>query len=313
MLYFFNIQTVIIHFRNHLYSKTIPCCIVLQFLISFTVLGQKDSIDLSYKTKKVLIHSSIAGTWAISEVALYPLWYKAYNTGDFHFFDDSKEWLHMDKVGHAYTNYQLTSGLYQLYRYNKFPKGKALALSTAVGLGFQSSLEIFDGFSEGWGFSWNDMLFNTAGCLFFSGQDYFFAKQIIHPKFSFFPTQLAQIRPQLLGSNIPEQVFKDYNGQTYWLSFSSSNVIPQFPKWLAFSFGYGIMNKIDASQNTYFHNGNTYRAYRQWYLSMDIQPNEIRCKRKWIKKSLLIFNYLKIPFPSIAYSRGKMHFYPFYF
>jgi hypothetical protein len=40
----------------------------------------------------------------------------------------------------------------------------------------------------------------------------------ITPKFSFHTTQYAQYRPNVLGSSLAEQILKDYNGQTYWLS-----------------------------------------------------------------------------------------------
>ena len=48
-----------------------------------------------------------SAVYAIGNVGLYNLWYKGYNTGKFHFFDDNKEWLYMDKLGHSTISYYL--------------------------------------------------------------------------------------------------------------------------------------------------------------------------------------------------------------
>jgi hypothetical protein len=42
---------------------------------------------------------------------LYVAWYSQYDQESFHFFDDSKEWLQMDKVGHSATAYQISPNL----------------------------------------------------------------------------------------------------------------------------------------------------------------------------------------------------------
>ena len=51
----------------------------------------------------------------------------------------------------------------------------------------------------------------------------------IYPKFSFHRTDYAPLRPDVLGDGLAEEIFKDYNGQTYWLSFDMDKFI-KFPK-----------------------------------------------------------------------------------
>jgi hypothetical protein len=57
-----------------------------------------------------------------------------------------------------------------------------------------------------------------------------------HTKIFFIP-QYAQYRPNVLGSSLAEQILKDYNGQTYWLSvnlhsFYKGSKIPNGLIWL---------------------------------------------------------------------------------
>jgi hypothetical protein len=62
---------------------------------------------------------------------------------------------------------------------------------------------------------YNCKCFGTA---LFVSQELLWKEQRITPKFSFHTTQYAQYRPNVLGSSLAEQMLKDYNGQTYWLS-----------------------------------------------------------------------------------------------
>jgi hypothetical protein len=66
-------------------------------------------------------------------------------------------------------------------------------------------------------------------------------EQRITPKFSFHTTQYAQYRPNVLGSSLAEQMLKDYNGQTYWLSVNLHSFYKgsKIPKWLNLAIGYG--------------------------------------------------------------------------
>jgi hypothetical protein len=53
-----------------------------------------------------------------------------------------------------------------------------------------------------------------------------------HTKIFFSYHAYAQYRPNVLGSSLAEQMLKDYNGQTYWLSIYTPSIKAQNPKWL---------------------------------------------------------------------------------
>lgn len=148
------------------------------------------------------------------------------------------------------------------------------------------------------------------GAGLFLGQDLWWKEQRILPKFSFSPSPYAKYRPNVLGSNFAEQLLKDYNGQTYWLSFSPGKFgLEKFPKWLCFSFGYSVDQKLVGHEETYLD----FHSKREYLFSLDIDFSAIPVKNPFLKTVLKQLNYLKIPFPALNFSRDGIQFRPFYF
>lgn len=262
--------------------------------------------------KKRIIGSSVSiGTIYIgSIISLQQVWYKDSFQKDFHLFNDGKNWLQMDKAGHVFTGYHLSSLLSGNFYWNGIETNKSNLIGSAIGLSYLTSLEIMDGFSKDWGFSWWDMVSNIGGSALFVGQEFAFSKQIFVPKFSFRTTKYASIRPEVLGSNFPEQLLKDYNGQTYWLSFSPGNLgIKSFPKWLCLSFGYSIDEKLVGNTEAF----QNYNAKREFLFSLDVDLNELKVKNQFLKKVLKQVNLIKIPFPAVYIKDSKFGLSPLYF
>ena len=262
----------------------------------------------------------VSGTQAYVEIgsfaALYPVWYAQNASSDFHFFNDFGNWGNVDKYGHAYSAYQLSKLSSDSYHWSGLSSKKSAAIGSVIGLGYQTTLEIFDGFSDGYGFSWGDMLFNSLGSGIYLTQQLIWSEQKFIPKFSYHSTKYAAFRPETLGANHAERFLKDYNGQTYWLSFSPNHLINSkfCPKWLCLSIGYGIDARIIGDQTSYISsNGITYHSQQQYYLSMDIDLKNLPIKNKKVKKVISAFNYLKIPAPTILFQKNKVRFLPIYF
>lgn len=265
----------------------------------------------STNNKRVLGSSiAIGSIYAGSIIALQQVWYKESYQNDFHFFNDGKNWLQMDKAGHIFTGYHLSSILSGNYRWSGVKRNNSNFIGSAVGLSYLSTLEFMDGFSKEWGFSLWDITSNVAGAALFVGQEFAFSKQIFIPKFSFHTTNYALIRPQVLGSNFAEQLLKDYNGQTYWLSFSPGNLgLKSFPKWLCLSLGYSVDEKLVGSSEVFAN----FHAKREFLFSMDIDLNELNVKNVFWKKVLKQVNLIKIPFPTLYIKGSKFGVSPIYF
>lgn len=188
---------------------------------------------------------------------------------------------------------------------------KAVITGTLIGFGYQTTIELFDGFSTNWGFSWSDMAANAVGGGLFLVQDLFWAEQRIIPKFSYHPTPYAAYRPSILGSNFQERILKDYNGQTYWISFSPGQIqrFNSIPKWVCLSFGYSIDQKLVGDLENYLG----FQAQREWLFSLDIDFSQLKTSKKWVNTLLKQLNYIKFPFPTLSLKNGKIYGYGIYF
>lgn len=145
----------------------------------------------------------------------------------------------------------------------------------------------------------------------------FWNEQRIVPKFSFHTTQYASIRPNVLGNSLSQQILKDYNGQTYWLSVNVHSFFKdsKIPKWLNVALGYGADGMITGKSETndVFLYSETKRT-RQFYFTLDADLTKIETKSHFLKSIFLIFNSIKIPAPTIEInSLGGVKLHHLYF
>lgn len=251
-----------------------------------------------------------------SLIYLNQAWYQEYNTSKFHTFNDNKEWLQMDKFGHTLTNYQIGRIMMDAMDWAGYSKKNQLLIGGLSGLAYMSAIEIMDGYSQGWGFSWGDMGANALGAGLAVGQKALWNEQRIQLKFSYYSSPYAKYRPNLLGESLATQILKDYNGQTYWLSINPSSFMKKetkFPKWLNIAVGYGANGMLGAFYNNVViedETGNvtSFNRYRQGYLSLDVDLTRIKTKSKILKSLFYGLNIIKIPFPNLELSEGKMKF-----
>lgn len=259
----------------------------------------------------------ILGESVVYAGTLYSLsraWYNNPLT-NFHFFNDNREWLQIDKVGHLVTAYQIARVSAQAYRWAGLSDRKAALYAGLTGVIFQTPIEILDGFSPEYGFSVGDMIANVAGPALYTGQYLAWGELRIQPKFSFHYTPLAKERRDLLGSNWHDRWLKDYNGQAYWLSVNPSAFAgrdAKFPRWLNVAVGYGIHDMVSAETAGSIERG--FRPYRQYYLSLDVDFTRIKTRNKTLKTVFFLLNTLKMPAPTLEYNgRNGFRFHTLYY
>jgi hypothetical protein len=266
-----------------------------------TTLNAKEN----YSLRKKLVYIGGASIYTGTMVGLYSMWYKDYPMNGFHFINDNHEWLQMDKLGHATTSYHVGRLGYEAFKWSGASEKTALWVGGFSGSIFLTTIETLDGFSAEWGASPGDLIANTSGSVLFIGQQLLWNEQRIMLKTSFHTTSFAQYRPDLLGSNLPQRLIKDYNGQTYWLSCNIASFLPPkslFPKWLNIAFGYGAEGMTGSNSNSIIYKGNTipsFNRYRQYYLSLDIETSRIKPKNRFLKFVLKGISFIKIPFPTL--------------
>lgn len=291
---------------------------MLQFSFAQNSLDRflKPSESLNFKKKNTLFISEAAlGTVAL--VGLNQLWYADYPRSNFHFINDNREWLQMDKVGHFYSTYHIGRLGAEMLEWSGATKKQQLIYGSSLGFVFLTIVEVFDGFSTEWGASPGDMIANASGTALYVSQELLWKEQRITPKFSFHSTKYATLRPAVLGSNLPENILKDYNGQTYWLSFNLYSFFKdsKIPKWLNLAFGYGAEGMVSGnSGNTTIVNDVNTQKTRQFYLSLDVDLTKIETKSHLLKTFFSVFNSLKIPAPTLEYApRESFKGHVFYF
>lgn len=277
-----------------------------------TAIPHSEMIRSTFSKKRTIaVSSSIGAVWAGSIIGLSQIWYDDKNKTSWHVFDDSREWLQMDKVGHFYTANKISNLTYDLYRWSGLKNKTASLIGFGVGFGYQLTFECLDAVGKKWGFSWSDVGANTLGSSMFLAQQLAWKEQRLLVKFSYSPSPYAKYRPQVLGETFSERLLKDYNGQTYWLSVSPGSFLKssKFPEWLCFSLGYSVDAKLHGDKNVYstIYDGSsmTFTAQRQFLLSLDIDFSKIPVKKKWLRAILKQFNYLKIPFPTLILTGNK--------
>lgn len=272
-----------------------------------------DSLNVPRRNTVIITESSLA---TISLVGLNQLWYADYPQSNFHTINDSGEWLQMDKFGHVFSSYQVGRVGADLLAWSGVSERDQLIYGSTLGFAYLGVVEVFDGFSEEWGFSWTDILANAAGTSLYVGQQLLWKEQRITLKYSFHQTHYAVQNPDKLGDGWTEEFLKDYNGQTYWLSVNLHSFFKEseVPKWLNVAFGYGAEGMLTGENESVNNNLITQDRRRQFYFSLDVDLSRIQTKSHFLKTIFSIFNVLKVPFPTVEFTeKNGFRFHGIYF
>ena len=274
-------------------------------------LRPSDTLHKPRRNTVIISEASVAG---LTLVGLNQLWYTDFERSKFQFVNDNNEWLQMDKVGHIFSSYQMGRFGAELLNWSGVSKNGQLIYGATLGFGFLTAVEVLDGYSEEWGFSWGDVLANASGTGLYIGQELLWNEQRIALKYAFHKTKYANLNPDKLGETALEQVLKDYNGQTYWLSFNLYSFFKEskIPKWLNVAIGYGGEGMLSASKDVDNQVLTNNSRYRQYYLSFDVNLNNIKTNSRFLKSVFSIFNMIKIPFPALEFNKNGTVFHLFY-
>lgn len=294
--------------------------IILFVLLPLTAFSQSkldafltpsDSLNRPRLNTIVLSEASIG---AITLLGLNQLWYADFERSKFHTINDNSSWLQMDKLGHVFTSYQLGKYGSHLLNWSGVSERDQLFYGATLGFSFLTAVEVLDGYSKEWGFSWGDILANGSGTGLYIGQELLWKEQRIALKYSFHQTKYAKQRPDKLGETYLEQTLKDYNGQTYWLSANLHSFFKEskIPKWLNVAVGYGAEGMLTGTKDVDNQVLTSNERYRQYYLSFDLNLSKISTNSKLLRSILDVFNMIKIPFPTLEFNKKGTVFHLFY-
>ena len=295
-----------------------PLTLICWFFSPQLVKGQEVEVARDSTVNKKAIVWGASGLGVVYGTSLYILsqtWYQQSEKTSFHFFNDSQEWQQLDKAGHFWGAFHESRIGVDVLRLAGVQEKKAIIYGGLLGLVLQSPIELLDGYAPEYGASVSDLGANAFGSLAVIMQELWWGQLRLQPKFSFHPSGLAVQRPQVLGRNFPEQILKDYNGQTYWLTADVATFLPRtskYPKWLNLAVGYGGEQMLFGEPITNRQNG--FRAYRQYYLALDLNLLPIKTRSKFLRTAFYILSSIHLPAPAVEYNQKQgLKFHPLYF
>lgn len=286
-----------------------------------------DSSSKNYTARQWVVGAGTTAAYGGSYIILNQAWYKGYAHTSFHVFNDAKEWLQTDKLGHTWSVYNTARASAALWRWAGLSREKAAWIGSLSGFIYLTGIEFMDAHSSKWGWSWSDIGSNMAGSSLFAGQELLWKEQRIQYKFSFHRKNytepvLDQRADDLFGNSWYERMLKDYNAQSYWFSFNLKSFFSgsRLPSWLNIAAGYGADGMFGGFDNKWTDNiGNEINRSdisrkRQYYLSPDIDFTKIKTDSKFLKTAFFMLNAFKMPAPALMMdSKGKMKAYLLYF
>lgn len=267
---------------------------------------KRDSI-ISGNDKRIPLLKAVAVTSAyyVGSISLLNnTWYKDKKRVAFHFSNDSKGYLQVDKFGHMFGAYLYSYVGYHLLLEVGTSRRDALVFGSSLGFILQFPIEIMDGLHEGYGFSWGDVAANSLGAALVGGQELLFGEQIVKYKFSYWESDYARNSNNYYGKTKINRLLKDYNGHTYWFSMPLNRLWKKdcFPPWLSVAVGYGANGMYGEFHNITSYNGAAIPSavrYRQYLFSLDIDWTRIETNSRFLELVFKGMTFVKFPFPTL--------------
>ena len=265
---------------------------------ALTVAQSNDGCPLS-ATQLAAVRGAVGTAFVGGNAYLYHYFKKAWWSGDRadHFFfhaDWDQEFRDQDKFGHMLGGYHLTRFGYEGLRAACVSQKKAVIASAAYAALFQIQIEIFDARFKKYGFSYADMIANTAGQALAVMQELNPRLKAIKPTFSYHRTRAlenranaSELRPSL-----------DYSGQTYWFSADMHEILPDaakpyWPSFIRLSAGHSITDWINPET------GAVQRAKRKILLTLDFDPEKLPGNAPIWRSIKHVLSYYHFPAPAL--------------
>ena len=270
--------------------------------------------------------------------SLYVSWYSGSEAGGFHFYNDNREWLQMDKAGHANSCYNFANIGYEALSMAGIDEKRSILYGAPLGITIMTLVEVFDAMSSNWGFSWGDMGANILGTGLFMGQQALWHEQRIALKYSYHNSGLSKYnvsnpltmeRDYIMGEDWLDRLYEDYSGITIWAACDVKSLFmkdtSRYPSWLGWAIGYSAEG-MTGEYNNYQPagkagaDGNWGRGWehdgrldylsndarqRRVFLAPDIDISRIPCRNKTLKHVLRVLSAIKIPTPTLEYRPGE--------
>ena len=252
---------------------------------------------------RAAVRTVAGGTFVGAQAVLWRYfenaWWSGEESNGFFFradWDDS--FRDQDKFGHLFGGYHLTRIGAAVLDNACISPAKAITLSAIYATLFQLQIELWDARFEKYGFSYPDLLANTAGMAYAVAQHKYPALQRVKPTISYSRSAAMRARDsgRLSDSEIRQSL--DYSGQTYWFSAEVDPLLPRaarpyWPDVLRLSVGHSITDWIDPET------GHSFRARRKILLSLDFDASKLPGDHPIWRAMKNTISYIRLPAPAL--------------
>ena len=242
------------------------------------------------KKKTIALNTAVVGTVALIGAGSWDYCTSSFHFNDEGWFDPDTKFGGSDKLGHAFSGYALTNIYNSIYKHWGYSEDKALLGGVLSSWSQMTLIEFGDGFSDEYGFSWEDELMDTIGV----GLAYLRLRYpTLKDKFDFRMEWL----PSPAFRHGDRTAFTDYSGQKYLIALKPDGFLKTDNSLIkAVEFQVGYYSRGYAENERYF-NGEKRYAYFGVGLNMTYILEQLTGYRFGG-----IFDYVQIPFTYIPFT-----------
>ncbi len=270
-------------------NKKILFILLISSSIAFAQQGDSSSINY-YKLG--LVSGITAAGFVYGHIFQQDLWWKG-EKSSFH-FEWNYDWryaLGADKFGHFFFPYLVTNIYADALEWTGIKRKKSLLYASTLAFIYQTYVEMRDGFSKRWGFSWGDFTANSLGAAYPLLQNEFPVLKNINFKISYYPSERFR-------NNSHKSLIDDYESTYSWVSFNVYNFLPEslqeyFPSFINIAVGHSV-KRLDFPGS----------SYHEIYLGLDWNLEALPGDSAFLKKLKKYLNYYHFPAPAVRITPG---------
>ena len=217
-------------------------------------------------------------------------WWRQELATPFHFDDDWRYSLGLDKAAHFYATEIQAFAYARALRWSGPPPLAASLMGAGIAWVVQTHVEYQDGFNRRYGFDRYDIAANTLGAAWFVAHEHVDFLRHFNIRLGYFPSKRWR---EGLGER-RATFADDYAGHSYWLSADVEQLVPGlsfWPGWLDVSGGVSLNDWTDSEP---------YSGYRSYYLSLDLDTAELIPRSTGLGRAAGdLLNRVHLPFPAV--------------
>lgn len=250
--------------------------------------GDSSSFQDSVQIDRLILVGGASGVaFALGHGVLNNLWWKGAEA-PFH-VNTTQDYLYAlnaDKIGHAFFAQFASSAYSRAFLWCGLDSSTSAWAGFGIAMSYQTYIEIRDGFSKDYGFSWGDMSANVIGASLPLIKQYVPAVRPFDLQVSFYPSSKFR-------SGAYNAIIDDYESTTHWIAFQPFSSLPVawqawYPKWIGLAVGHTVAN-LDGT------GGGNHRLF----ISLDWNLKELPGLPRWLHTIFDVLHFYHLPAPAV--------------